>query len=360
VSALKKAFRALGAQVSSSVSDPSHTSSLPNIKMPHVTFGEEYPAKRSLDESRTVVLSAKKTSDDDDAIVLRRSRSISYKFPETTKPDQPCKPARPIDAKICIERKFVYKDSAGIITKITYEDSHGRVIKKIYPTQPPAPPKECPPPKCASPPPCEPSKDSPKAEKNCDLTKIVVRNGRGVVWKVMYLNCDGKTMKTEYPEMNTPKARTSETRRYVITEVDDSAPRRRYSETKKVVIDRKYSEPVLRCSSDVAKKEKKVETRTVVIDKEYREPAPKPSDDVVKKEKKSETLYTVRRRKDSGRSEEYSDFFPKQEKQESATDASSKQSGESDREVYKDENGAIKKVVYTDSRGRRRTVVYDD
>jgi hypothetical protein len=153
--------------------------------MPRVTFGEEDPARRSSDESHTVVLSANKKEDDDNAIVLRRSRSISYRIPED-KPDQPCKPAKPVENKICIERKFVYKDIKGNITKITYEDSYGRVIKRIYPTQPPAPQKECPPPspppKCEPPPPCEPSKDSPEAKKNCDLTKIVVRNGRGVVW----------------------------------------------------------------------------------------------------------------------------------------------------------------------------------
>jgi hypothetical protein len=386
---LNKVSCALGAQMPGSVSHPSHTPSLTNINMPHVTFGENYPARRSAEDSHTLVVSSKKKEDDDNAIVLRRSRSISYRIPED-KPDKSCKPVKPADNKICIERRFVYKDSKGNVTQIIHGDSCGRVIKRIYPTQPPAPQKECrppsPPPKCDSPPPCEPSKDLPEAKKNCDLTKIVVRNGRGVVWKVVYLNCDGKTMKTEYPEPDAARGRSTETRRYIIKEVDDGAPRRRYSETKKmvidrkysepalkfssdvakkenkseikkVVIDRKYSEPALRCSSDMAKKEIKSETRTVVIDKEYREPAPKCSDDTIKKEKKSETLYTVKRRKDSGRSE---DFFPKQEKPESVTDVSSKQSSESDREVYKDENGVIKKVVYTDSRGRRRTVVYDD
>jgi hypothetical protein len=118
-----------------------------------------------------------------------------------------------------------------------------------------------------------------------------------------------------------------------------------------------------------------------VIDKEIREPTPKASSESVKVEKKYEVRTTVKSdssNNDSKRSEEPSEFTPAppppapsppQEsvtdstitnKRDSVTNSSGKTSGESTREVIKDENGIVKKVIYTDSRGRRRTVVYDD
>lgn len=346
--------------------------------MPHVTFGETYPTRRSYEESRAIVTIPKKKEDDKPAIVLRRSRTISYKIAE----EQPCRPAKPID-KTCIERKITYKDSKGNIIKITYEDSCGKVTKTIYPALPPPPQtKECrppspPPQKCESPPPVsEPSNIPSEDVKNCDWTKIIVKNSRGVVWKVVHVDCHGKTMKTEYPEPEPPRRQFTETKRYLIKEIDSSSPpRRRYSETKKVAVDKEIdsSPPRKRCS----------ETKKVVVDKEIRQPTPKSSSETVKVEKKYEVRSTVKSDDGSKRSEEPSESAsasappappppvpsPPQgsvtdstitNRRDSVTNSSDKNSGESTREVVKDENGVVKKVIYTDSRGRRRTVVYDD
>lgn len=324
--------------------------------MPHVTFGENYPARQTLHESRSLAILPKKK---EDTIVLRRSRSISYKLPE----EKSCRPVKS-DDNLCIERKITYRDHKGNIIKITYEDSCGNVTKTIYPNPPPPPPKECrppsPPPKCKPTPVCEP-KPHRCDDRKCEWTKIVVRNNRGVVWKVVHVDCYGRTMKTEYPEPEPYKPRSSETRRYIVKEIDPSPPRRRYSETKKIVVDKEVdaSPPRRRYS----------ETKKIVIDKEVREPTPKRSDDNIMNEKRYESRTTVRNGNDSRRSEEYFDFFPTKEsvtdssttsRRDSVADSSSRQSSDSDREVIKDENGVIRKVTYTDSRGRRRTVVYDD
>jgi hypothetical protein len=346
--------------------------------MPHVTFGDTYPTRLAHKESRTIVTIPKKQEDDKAAIVLRRSRTISYKIPE----EKPSRPAKPID-KICIERKITYKDSKGDIIKITYEDSCGKIIRTIYPAQPPPPPpKECrppspppPPPKCESPPVSEPSNIPSEDVKNCDWTKIVVRNSRCVVWKIVHVDCYGKTMKTEYPEPESPRRQYTETKRYLIKEIDSSPPPKRYTETKKIVVDKEAD------NSPPPKRYREV--KKVVIDKEVREPTPKASSESVKVEKKYEVRTTVKSdssNDDSKCSEEPSDSAPAtlppppapsppQEsvtdstitnRRDSVTNSSGKTSAESTREVIKDENGVVRKVIYTDSRGRRRTVVYDD
>lgn len=342
-------------------------------KMPHVTFSEIYPKRPPYEESRAVVTIPKKKEDDKTDIVLRRSRTISYKIPE----EKPFRPAKPVD-KTCIERKITYKDSKGKIIKITYEDSCGKVTKTIYPAQPlPPPPKECRPPspppsqKCEPPPVSEPSNIPSEDVKNCDWTKIVVRNSRGVVWKIVHVDCHGKTMKTEYPEPVPPRRQYTETKRYLIKEIDSSPPRKRHSEVKKVVVDREIdsSPPRKRYS----------ETKKVVVDQEVREPTPKSSCEPVKAEKKYQFQATVESDDESRLSKEPSESIPappppapsppRQEsvtdstitnRRDSVTNSSGKTSGESTREVTKDENGVVKKVIYTDSRGRRRTVVYDD
>ena len=360
------------------VSDPAplpalqYTPSHLGPKMPHVTFSDISPTRPPYEESRAVVTIPKKKEDEKSAIVLRRSRTISYKIPD----EKPSRPAKPVD-KTCIERKITYRDSKGNVIKITYEDSCGKVIKTIYPAlPPPPPPKECrplslPTPKCDPPPVSEPSNIPSDDVKNCDWTKIVVRNSRGVVWKIVHVDCHGKTMKTEYPEPEPPRRQYTETKRYLIKEIDSSPPRKRHSETKKVVVDKKIdnSPPRKRYS----------ETKEVVVDKEVREPTPKPSSDTIKVEKKYQYHATVESDDESKRSEQPSDPVsappppapspPRQEsvtdstisnRRDSVTNSSGKTSAESTREVIKDENGVVKKVIYTDSRGRRRTVVYDD
>ena len=362
--------------------------------MPHVTFSEIYPKRPSYEESRAVVTIPKKKEDDKTDIVLRRSRTISYKIPE----EKPSRPAKPID-KTCIERKITYKDSKGNIIKITYEDSCGKVTKTIYPAQPPPPPpKECrppspPPPQKCDPPPVSESSNIPSEDvKNCDWTKIVVRNSRGVVWKIVHVDCHGKTMKTEYPEPDPPRRQYTETKRYLIKEIDSSPPRKRYSETKKVVVDKeierspprkRYSETkeiVVDKEVDSSPPRKRYsETKKGVVDQEVREPTPKSSSETVKVEKKHQYRATVESDDESSHSKEPSEPTPappppapsppRQEsvtdstitnRRDSVTNSSGKASAESTREVIKDENGVVKKVIYTDSRGRRRTVVYDD
>jgi len=290
--------------------------------MPHVTFGESHPPRMSHKESRTII---KLPADDDKKQVVRqRSRTISYKIPDE-KPKQPCHTAEPADDKICIERKITYKDLQGNILKITYEDSCGKIIRTIYPTLP-SPPQKChpppppPPPKCSSPPVSEPSNIPSEDVRNCNWTKIVVKNSRGVVWKIVHVDCDGKTMKTEYPEPEPPKRRAIETKRYVVKELDDSPPRRRYSETKRTVIQKDSREAVSKHVS---------ETKT----------AERESD--VQSSQKSGSDSTTTRR-------------------DSANSSGGRGSIESEQQVVKDENGVTKRVTYTDSRGRRRTVVYDD
>jgi hypothetical protein len=307
--------------------------------MPHVTFGEEISTRGSYDEGRAVIRVTKKKEDEKDAVVLRESRTIGYKIPEA----KPCQPAKPVH-KTCIERKITYKDSKGNIVKITCEDSCGRVTKTIYPNLPPAPLKECcppsPPPKCESPPSSEPSNVRSEEARNYNWTKTFVKNSRGVVRKIVHVDCYGKTMKTEYPETGPPKRRSIETKRYVIRGVDDSPSRRRYSETKKLA-----------------------------INKEVCEPTPKPSSETIKTEKQCKIRSTVKSGDDSRRSDEYFDFFPPQgcaiessttSRRDLVAISSSKRSGESDREVIEDENGVTNKVIYTDSRDRRRTVVYNE
>lgn len=304
--------------------------------MPQVTFGEDNLTRRSHDGSQAVTRYAEKDEGKSDALVLRRTRTINYRFPE----DRPSKSAE----ENYYEKEIFYKDSHGNVIKITYEDAYGNVIKTIYPARPPKPRSPSPPPKCRSPSP--PPKCCSSDHRKCKWTKIVIRNSRGVIWKVVYVNCVGDTMKTKYPEPDPPKRRTTETRRYVIKEIDDSPPRprRRSSETKKVVVERESVDP----------------------------PPPKKSSDVVNTETtKYESRYVVEKEDDRKPKEEYDDFFPTPghddgtdastiSRRDSANYSSSKQSGEYDRQVIKDENGVVQRVTYTDSRGRRRTVVYDD
>lgn len=296
--------------------------------MPHVTFGETYPTRRSHDESRalTRLPETEKGRTDDIAIIRRRSRAISYKIPEERGKERPkCKhPEKPID-KTCIERKTTYRDGCGNIIKITYEDSCGNITKTIYPTLPPAP--EPPKIKCTSPPPpppvSEPSNIPCEDVRNCNWTKIVVKNSRGVVWKIVHVDCYGKTMKTEYPrerEPEAPRRRSSETRRYVVRELDEAPPRRRYSETKKIVVEKDFK---------------------VISDSKGFE---KESDVHSSRKSSSDTITTTPSKRDSG------------------VGSSDRDSGESVSEVLKDADGVTRRVTrtYVDSRGRRRTVIYDE
>jgi hypothetical protein len=280
--------------------------------MPHVTFGENYHARRSHEESRTLIRIPSKTDDDKKQVVRQRSRTISYKIPEER--PKPCHTTKPVE-EFCIERKITYKDLDGNIVKIIYEDSCGKIIRTIYPTLPPkCSPPPPPPPKCKPPPvsePCEPV-------RNCNWTKIVVKNSRGVVWKIVHVDCDGKTMKTEYPECEPPRKRPVETKRYVVKELDEGPSRRRYSETKRIVIQKDSRESVpSRCSESKATES-----------------------DVQSSQKSASDSNSSRR--------------------DSANSSGGRGSIESAEEVVKDENGVTKRVTYTDSRGRRRTVVYDD
>lgn len=276
--------------------------------MPHVTFDDAYPTRRAVEESRAIIKIPKEKEPDKTAIVLRRSRTISYKIPE----EKSCRRAKPVD-KTCIERKITYKDSKDNIIKIIYEDYCGKVLRTIYPAQPPpSPPRECrppppppppPPQKCESPPVSEPSNIPSEDVKNCDWTKIVVRNSRGVVWKIVHVDCYGKTMKTEYPEPEPPRRQYTETKRYLIKEIDgNSPPRKRCSETKKVVVDKEVDKSPPRKRHSETKKvtvvDKEIEsspprkryseTKKVVIDEEIRAPTPKSSSDTIKAEKQYE------------------------------------------------------------------------
>lgn len=305
------------------------------VNMPQVTFGEAYPTKRSYDDiSQAVTKHTEKDEGKSDALVVRRTRTINYKIPE----DKPYNSSKPAEENY-YEKEIIYKDSCGNVLKITYEDACGRIIRTIYPSKPPKCRSPSPPPKCRSPSPRP--KCCASDHRKCKWTKIVIKNSRGVIWKIVYVNCIGDTMKTKYPEPDPPKRRTTETRRYVIKEVDDSPPRqRRSSETKRIVVEKDFSEP----------------------------PSPKKSSEVVK----TETIkYAVEKEDAPKPREEYYDFFPTPghdnatessaaSRRDSANYSSSKQSGEYDREVVKDENGVVRRVTYTDSRGRRRTVVYDD
>lgn len=312
--------------------------------MPHVTFGENDRPRRSYDESRTLTRIPDKREDDRIGIIRQRSRTISYKIPEEkTLTPKPCHPVKPAD-KFCIERKVTYRDLCGNIVKITYEDSCGHVTKTIYP----APQPKCSPPPAPFPPPIsEPSNIPSEDARNCNWTKIVVKNSRGVVWKVVHVDCDGKTMKTEYPEPEAPRRRSIETKRYVIKELDDVPNRRRLSETKKVVIRKDSHDPVPRRLSETKTTEKEVVELKSAL-KVTEEPqftikvSAKESDVQSAAKSASDTTTTTATRRDSG------------------TSVSDKRPTESEREVVKDANGVTRRVTYTDSRGRRRTVMYDD
>jgi uncharacterized lipoprotein YehR (DUF1307 family) len=281
---------------------PSHSKISSN--MPHVTFGEGSPVKKTYEEKRTIIKIPAKTDDEPKKVVRQRSRTIAYKIPDETRKTKPAE-------KLCIERKITYKDLDGNVVKIVYEDECGKVIRTIYPA---VPPPKCspPPPKCSSPPVSEPSNIPSEDVRDCNWTKIVVKNSRGVVWKIVHVDCDGKTMKTEYPEREPSKRRSVETRRYVVKALDDGPSRR-------VVIQKESCESVPSQSS---------ETNST-----------KESD--AQSSQKSGTDSTTTRR-------------------DSANSSGGRKSFESAEEIVKDENGVTKRVTYTDSRGRRRTVVYDD
>lgn len=272
--------------------------------MPHVTFGEGSPVKKTYEEKRTIIKIPAKTDDEPKKVVRQRSRTIAYKIPDETRKTKPAE-------KLCIERKITYKDLDGNVVKIVYEDECGKVIRTIYPA---VPPPKCspPPPKCSSPPVSEPSNIPSEDVRDCNWTKIVVKNSRGVVWKIVHVDCDGKTMKTEYPEREPSKRRSVETRRYVVKQLDDGPSRR------------------------------------VVIQKESCESVPSQS---------SETNST---KESDSQSSQKSGTDSTTTRRDSANSSGGRKSFESAEEIVKDENGVTKRVTYTDSRGRRRTVVYDD
>jgi uncharacterized lipoprotein YehR (DUF1307 family) len=316
------------------------------IKMPHVTFGESSPARKSYEEKRTIIKLPAKTDDDNNnkkTVVRQSSRTISYKIPDETRKTKPAE-------KICVERRITYKDLDGNVVKIVYEDECGKVIRTIYPTLPPAPtPPKCSPPpsssssssssKCSSPAVSEPSNIPSEDLRNCNWTKIVVKNSRGVVWKIVHVDCDGKTMKTEYPEAAPRKKRSIETRRYVVKEMNDDGP------VRKVVIQKESRESVPSVSSEATKTtEKDVEVRLAVKSASGSgssvSASTKESD--VQSSQRSGTESTATRRDSADSS------------------GGRRKTFESAEEVVKDENGVVKRVTYTDSRGRRRTVVYED
>jgi uncharacterized lipoprotein YehR (DUF1307 family) len=302
--------------------------------MPHVTFGEGSPAKKSYEEKRTVIKIPAKPDDDKKTVVRQRSRTISYKIPDETRKTKPAE-------KICIERKITYKDLDGNIVKIVYEDECGKVIRTIYPSLPPAPPP--PPPKCSPPPPSppvsEPSDISSEDLRNCKWTKVVVKNSRGLVRKIVFVDCDGKTMKTEYPEPEPRKRRLVETRRYVVKELDDGPT------TRRIVIQKESRESVPSQSSETAKTtEKDVEIQLAVKSA----PSSASASSVSAKEPDAQSSQT------SASSESTTT------RRDSANSSGGKKAFVSAEEVVKDENGVTKRVTYTDSRGRRRTVVYED
>jgi uncharacterized lipoprotein YehR (DUF1307 family) len=300
--------------------------------MPHVTFGENAPVRKSYEEKRTIIKIPAKSDDEPKKVVRQRSRTISYKIPDER--PKPCHTTKPAE-KLCIERKITYKDLDGNVVKIVYEDSCGKIIRTIYPALPPAPPA----PKCSPPPVSEPSNIPSGDVRNCNWTKIVVKNSRGVVWKIVHVDCDGKTMKTEYPEAERPKRRSIETRRYVVKELDDGPSRR-------VVIQKESREsvPSRSSGSETTKTtEKDVETRSAVKSASgsgSNVSASAKESDVQSSQKSASESTTTRR--------------------DSANSSGGRKSFESAEEIVKDENGVTKRVTYTDSRGRRRTVVYDD
>ncbi|KAM0723942.1 hypothetical protein Q7P37_000933 [Cladosporium fusiforme] len=314
--------------------------------MPHVSFGET-ATRRSHDESRALTrLPGHGHWDDDNdrlAITRRRSRTISYKVPENDNKCQPvkCQPEKKPTEKVCIERKITYKDGDGNIIKIIYEDSCGKIIRTIYPTLPE--PKPCPPPpppKCASPPPIsEPSNIPSEDVRNCNWTKIVVKNSRGVVWKIVHVNCDGKTMKTEYPEPEPRKRRSSETKRTFVRESEGEVSRRRYSETKKYVVGDDSRVFAHRSSSDGKSSVKGSDVHSA--SKGSNDDKTTVGDSDVQSSQKSNHDSEHHSRKDS-------------------VTSSRRRSADGDEEVVKDSSGVTRRVTYTDSRGRRRTVVYDD
>ena len=106
--------------------------------MPHVTFGEGSPVKKTYEEKRTIIKIPAKTDDEPKKVVRQRSRTIAYKIPDETRKTKPAE-------KLCIERKITYKDLDGNVVKIVYEDECGKVIRTVYPAVPP--------PKCSPPPP---------------------------------------------------------------------------------------------------------------------------------------------------------------------------------------------------------------
>jgi len=312
----------------------------PISKMPHVTFGEGSPARKSYEEKRTIIKIPAKCDDDDDRerkiARQRSSRTIAYKIPDETRKTKPAE-------KLCIERRITYKDLCGNVVKIVYEDECGKIIRTIYPAlpppAPPAPPKCCPPPPAPSPPKCnpsppvsEPSNVCSEDVRNCNWTKIVVKNSRGVVWKIVHVDCYGKTMKTEYPECEPPRRRAIDTRRYVIKGLDDGPSRR-------VVIQKESRESIPSCSSETSKTSKTTTVKSSSASGSSVSSSAKDSD--VQSSQKSGTDSTTTRR-------------------DSANSSGGSKSFESAEEIVKDENGVTKRVTYTDSRGRRRTVVYDD
>jgi len=302
--------------------------------MPHVTFGEGSPAKKSYEEKRTVIKIPAKPDDDKKPVVRQRSRTISYKIPDETRKTKPAE-------KICIERKITYKDLDGNIVKIVYEDECGKVIRTIYPSLPPAPPP--PPPKCSplppSPPVSEPSDISSEDLRNCKWTKVVVKNSRGLVRKILFVDCDGKTIKTEYPEPEPRKRRSVETRRYVVKELDDGPT------TRRIVIQKESRESVPSQSSEPVKTtEKDVEIQLAV-----------------KSASSSASASSVSAKEpDAQSSQSSASSESTTTRRDSANSSGGKKAFVSAEEVVKDENGVTKRVTYTDSRGRRRTVVYED
>lgn len=250
------------------------------------------PARRPYDGSGSLI----KHHDDrsrgrnDTDIVIRRTRYRSYSNDEKI-----CR-SDDDDRKYCIERKITYRDGYGNIIRIVYEDSCGKVIRTVYPKRPHHHHWKC---DCSS----------SEATRKCVWKKYVVRDSCGYVWKITWVDCYGKTMKTEYPECGPPRRRCSDTKRIQWKDCsDDDVERRRYSETRKYYVDR---------NSNV----RPLGTEVVV----------KTSDETSSKHSRNDSAVS------SGTS-----------------------SKDTDEVVEKDENGVTKKVTYTDSRGRRRTVVYDD
>jgi hypothetical protein len=94
--------------------------------------------------------------------------------------------------------KTIHVDSRGNTTKIVYYDSCGKITKTVYYDS------------CGNE--IKPDSSSSGSSSNscgcsnggscekCKWRKVVYKDGRGNIWKITYIDCYGKTQKTDYPD----------------------------------------------------------------------------------------------------------------------------------------------------------------